>query len=68
MDRNTYDKFHYEEYKPKHAKQWYNVWRVLGPAGPEERIPVLGIEEAKKAVLGCWDWEVTDTKGELVRI
>lgn len=68
MTRSTYDKYHDspDPYVPKHAKKWYNVWRVLGPAGPEERFPVLGAEEARQAIKGCWDWEVTDTSGNLV--
>lgn len=53
-------------YTGKHEKKHYNVWRVLGPAGPEETFTVYGIEEAGKAILGCWDWEVTAMNGNTV--
>ncbi|MBP5565054.1 MAG: hypothetical protein J6X45_04970 [Lachnospiraceae bacterium] len=67
MDRNTYDRYHYEVYEGRHAKKWYNVRRVFVPNGPEERIVVLGLEDARLAVLGCWEYQITDTKGEVVR-
>lgn len=54
-------------YTPKHEKQLYNVWRVLGPAGPAELILVYGIEEARQSVVGCWDWEVS-CNGKVVKI
>ena len=49
-----------ETYRAKHEKRWYSVWRVLGPAGPEETIQVYGRDEAREAVKGCWDWCVRD--------
>jgi len=81
MIKNTYDKYHVIKqgkhesgtiketeslYKPKHMKQWYKVWRVLGPAGPQEVLPAFGLEEAKKLIKGCQDWEVTNMTGEVV--
>lgn len=68
MTRETYEKYHNSDYVGKHEKQWYNVYRVLGPAGPEERFPVYGKDEAKRMIAYCWDWEVTDTKGDIVKI
>ena len=53
-------------YIGKHAKQYYNVYRVLTAIGPEERLTVYGLEEAENAIKGCWDWEVTDMKGAIV--
>lgn len=67
MDYSTYEKYHNDDYVGKHAKKWYNIYRVLGPTGPEERFSVLGLDEAREAIKGCWDYEVTDTKGEIVR-
>lgn len=56
-------------YQGKHEKRWYMVWRVLGPAGPEEKIKVYGREAARQAVIGCWDWVVRDFEtGEEVRL
>lgn len=81
MTRNTYDKYHAPKqgkhesgiiketeplYKPKHMKQWYEVWRVLGPAGPLEVLPAFGLEEAKELIKGCWDWKVTTETEEIV--
>ena len=54
------------KYKSKHEKKWYNVWRVLGPAGPQEVLPAFGLGEAKELIKGCWDWEVTTETGEIV--
>ena len=54
------------EYQGKHAEKLYNVWRVYGPSGPEETIYVLGWDNAKKAVSGCWDYEVTTMEGDIV--
>jgi len=73
LDKHTYNMYHERPYKEndyvgKHEKKWYNVYRVLGPTGPEERFPVLGLDEAKEAAIGCWDWEVTDTNGNVINI
>ena len=65
MDKETFDKFHFGKhasktpYKPKHERKWYVVYRVLGPAGPEETFPVYGFDNAKEAVKGCWDYDIT---------
>lgn len=53
-------------YIPKHAKKIYRIYRVIGPGGPEETFDVYGIEEARKYILGCLDWEVTDCYGRIV--
>ena len=67
MTTQTYSAMHGLPYKPKHAKKWYHVWRVLGPGGPEEELDVLGREESRDIVKGCWDWEITDTEtGEVI--
>lgn len=81
MTRDTYDKYHalkqgkHESgtikesdpmYKPKHMKQWYMVWRVLGPDGPQEVLPAFGLEKAKELIKGCRNWEVTDMTGEII--
>lgn len=50
-------------YTPKHAKKLYRVYRVLGPAGPEESFDVYGIDKVREVILGCWDWDVTDEHG-----
>lgn len=50
----------------KHAKQWYNVYRVLGPIGPDDTSKAYGLDEVRQLVTGCWDWEVTDENGNLV--
>lgn len=55
-------------YEPKHGMKLYYVWRVLGPAGPQETICVYGIDNVKQAILGCWDWEVSTADGKVVRI
>lgn len=75
MTKEAFNKYHnipsvnpVSEYKGKHEKQWYNVWRVIGPAGPQERFCVYGMDAVKKSILGCWDWEVTDEKGALVHV
>lgn len=65
MDRETYEKTHYVG---KHEQKDYNVWRVLGPAGPEERFTVHGLAAAKEAVKGCWDWEVTRADGKEINV
>lgn len=56
-----------EEYIGKHEKKNYKVWRVLGPAGPAETITVYGLDAVKAAVQGCWDWEVKDMYGNIIR-
>lgn len=48
-----------ELYKPRHLKQPYKVWRVVGPAGPVQEFTVYGIDEARFAIQGCHDWRVT---------
>lgn len=45
-------------YVGKHEPKDYVVWRVLGPAGPEEYFVVTGFDNAKQAIIGCWDWEI----------
>ena len=71
MTQEQYRKLHCQtEYIGKHEKkEEYIVWRVLGPAGPIDRIKVSGIHNVREAILGCYDWEVTraDT-GELLHI
>ena len=57
-----------EEYVGKHAPKTYMVWRVLGPAGPQETIYVQGLDNAKQAILGCWDWEITSETGQPIRV
>jgi hypothetical protein len=66
MTVDTYNKYNTPQYRGKHEKQWYNVYRVLGPAGPEEEIRVYGRQEALNAILGCWDYEVRNERGEVV--
>jgi len=62
MTKQDYDA---KVYIGKHEKHEYRVWRVLGPAGPEEVITVHGKEELSKAITGMWDYEVADiTAGE----
>ena len=51
-------------YVGKHEKKFYYVWRVLGPAGPEEKLVVYGFDAAQESVKGCWDWEITPAGGE----
>ena len=46
------------DYVGKHAKKWYRVWRVLGPAGPQEETFIFGRQEAEELCVGCWDWEI----------
>lgn len=46
-------------YKGKHFKKEYRIWRVLGPAGPVQEFNVIGLDEAKRAVLRCWDYTIT---------
>ena len=45
-------------YAARHAKRWYRVWRVLGPAGPVRTEFILGRQEAEALCRGCWDWEI----------
>lgn len=45
-------------YAARHAKRWYRVWRVLGPAGPVRTEFILGRQEAEARCRGCWDWEI----------
>lgn len=68
MTKETYLESHDLPYIGKHAKKWYDVWRVLGPAGPEETISVYGLDEAKKAVEGCWDYEITRYDGKVIKL
>lgn len=57
----------HSERKPgRHEKKQYNVWRVLGPAGPVETFSVYGIQAAAEAIYGTWDFEVTDPAGNNV--
>lgn len=65
MTRETYMK-HTTEYVGKHAPRYYNVWRVRRPYGPAEELLAYGIHEAQASILGCWEWEVTDTNGNKV--
>lgn len=66
MTKETYSKHHETEHVGKHEKKYYNVWRVLSPVGPEVTETVYGLDAAHKAILGCWDWEVTDMDGNIV--
>ncbi len=52
------------EYIGKHEKRMYKVWRVLSAAGPEETIYISGLKEAREAILGCWDWTITEAETE----
>lgn len=63
----TYEKYKETHYVGKYEKKKYKVWRVLGPAGPSETITVYGLDAAKTAVQGCWDWEVKDMQGNIIR-
>ena len=67
MTREEYRKLmefiHNDAYKGKHEMKTYTVWRVLGPAGPEQTLYVDGLNQAREAVRGCWDWVVTDPEG-----
>ena len=51
----------------KHEKQWYKVWRVLTSIGPVETLDVYGRQEAYKAVENCWDYEIVNSKGEIIK-
>lgn len=53
-----------DEYIGKHELKNYNIWRVQGPAGPQERFSVCGLEKAAEYTLGCWDYSVTDMNGK----
>ena len=66
MTKEEYAKSHI--YKGKHEAKRYIIWRVLGPAGPAEYITVTGLNAAKEAVKGCWDWEIklADTMQEVL--
>ena len=57
MTKEKYTESHI--YIGKHEPKQYEVWRVLGPAGPQERFVVHSLDQAKEAIKGCWDWEVT---------
>jgi len=63
MTKETYDKYNKVG---KHEKQWYSVWRVLCPGGPEETVKVYGLDAALRAVIGCWNWQVKDMNGNIV--
>lgn len=54
-------------YTARHAKRWYRVWRVLGPAGPVRTEFVLGRQEAEALCRGCWDWEINPIDDRLIR-
>lgn len=66
MTVDTYNKYNTPQYRGKHEKQWYNVWRVWGPGGPQEEIRVYGRQEAKEAIAGMWDAEIRNERGEVV--
>lgn len=57
-----------QPYKGKHEPKSYYIWRVIGPAGPEERFKVYGLKAAKEAILGCWDYEIHDENGKDVTL
>ena len=62
MTKQDYDA---KVYIGKHEKHEYRVWRVHGPAGPQEIVTVHGKKELKEATKGMWDYEVADiTLGE----
>lgn len=67
MTRKEYETYvRPEQYAGKHFKKYYNVWRVVGPAGPEEQFSVEGLDKAAEAVYGMWDAEVTDMSGRVI--
>lgn len=65
MTKETYDRHHNEQYEycGKHAKRWYEIWRVYGPTGPSQHLLAYGLNEAKKAILGFYDYDVTELDG-----
>ena len=65
MTKETWNK-HHTEYTGKHAPKFYKVYRVLSPTGPEETFVVLGLKEARQAICGCWDYDVTDLENNPV--
>ena len=67
MTQEQYSAVH-NTYIPKHAKKWYTVYRVLGPAGPEVTETVLGLDEVKSLIRGCWDWDIFDMNGNPVSV
>lgn len=69
MSKEEYAHTHLnKEYVGKHAPKQYQVWRVLGPAGPEETIYVEGLKKANELTMGCWDWEVRNSEtGEYIK-
>ena len=60
----TREEYNSKVYVGKHEPKQYFVWRVLGPAGPEQRFTVTGLKAAREAIYGCWDAEVTDINGK----
>lgn len=59
MTREKYNNYCSNVYRGKHEQKDYLVYRVLSAGGPEQRIQVQGFDNAKAAIAGCWDWEVT---------
>ena len=53
-------------YVGKHEPKIYKVWIVAGPLGPVEEFTVSGWENAKNAVKGAYDYEITDMKGNVL--
>ena len=68
MNKATYIEKHDVPYIGKHAKKMYKVYRVLGPAGPEEILEAYGLDEVRQLISGCWDWEVVTLDGKEVNI
>lgn len=66
MTKETYNKFCSDNYIGKHEMKQYTIWRVLSAAGPEETFTVIGLNEVYKNILGTWDWEVRDERGNIV--
>ena len=48
------------KYTGRHEQRDYRVWRVLGPAGPVQEFNVHGIQAAADAIVGGYDYEVTN--------
>ena len=68
MTKEVWGKYHNlpAEYVGKHGPRYYSVYRVLGPAGPEENMLVYGIDAVKDAIRGCWDYEVCNLNGKVI--
>ena len=60
----TREEYNNKVYVGKHEPKKYFVWRVISPAGPEERFMVVGIRAARREILGCWDYEVHNEQGQ----